>query len=55
LINAGDEEALEAFLNDYLDRKHKFNTREIQAKSREAFSPVTIGMELCAIYDSLME
>ena len=53
LIKAGDKEALEDLLNDYLDRKLKFNTREIQAKSREAFSPVTIGMELCELYSRI--
>jgi len=53
LIKAGDEEALEGLLNDYLDRKLKFNTREIQVTSREAFSSEKIGQELCSIYQSL--
>jgi len=53
LINDGDEEALVGLLNDYLDRKLKFNSREIQAKSREAFSSEKIGQELCSIYRSL--
>lgn len=53
LINAGDEEALVKLLNDYLDRKIKFNKQEISSESRAVFSPEKIGEELCAIYSGV--
>ncbi len=50
LVNAGDEEAFESLLNDYLDKKIKFSKKEIQTESRIAFSAEKIGHELCTIY-----
>ena len=50
LLNAGDEVALENFLMNYLDGKLSFDNQKIQAESHDAFSPDTIGKELCAIY-----
>lgn len=50
LIKAGDEEAFENILNDYLDKKLKFNNAELQKQSRIEYSPYKIGEELCKIY-----
>lgn len=54
LMGAGDEKALEKLLNAYLDKKLKFNNQKIKFESRDAFSPDTIGRELCELYHDSM-
>ena len=54
LIEAGDEAALEILLVEYLEGKLLFDKSKIQADSRDAFSPETIGQELCGIYRELV-
>ena len=53
LIAAGDEKALERLLNAYLNKKLKFNNQKIRTESLNAYSPDTIGEELCNIYTKL--
>jgi len=54
LIEAGDEAALEMLLVEYLDGKLILDKPKIQADSRDAFSPETIGQELCGVYRELV-
>ncbi len=54
LIEAGDEAALEILLVEYLDGKLIFDKPKIQSDSCNAFSPETIGQELCGIYRELV-
>jgi len=54
LIDASDEAALEILLVEYLDKKLIFDKVKIQSDSRDAFSPETIGQELCGIYRELV-
>jgi len=54
LIETGDEAALEMLLVEYLDGKLIFDKPKIQADSRDAFSPETIGQELCGVYRELV-
>lgn len=54
LINAGDENAFEQNLNDFLDSKLNFNNVQIQKDSKNAFSPETIGQELKSIYQKAL-
>ncbi len=55
LINAGDEKALENLLTAYLNKKLSFNNQKIRSESLNAFSPETIGQELCSIYQNLLK
>ena len=53
LLDAGDEQALEKYLTDYLDGKLSFDNDQIKELAREVFSPEKIGQELCEIYQGL--
>lgn len=50
LIGAGDEKALEKLLNAYLDKKIKFNKKEIKSTAIEAYSAEKIGHEIYELY-----
>ena len=54
LIDAGDEQALEQNLIDFLDNKLQFNNAQIKESSKKAFSPETIGQALFDIYQKLI-
>jgi len=53
LIDAGDEKALEKYLNDYLEGKLSFDRQKIRESYRQVFFGETIGKELCGIYESM--
>ena len=55
LIKASDEQALFNLLNDFLDKKLSFNNKIIKEKYRNAYSPETIGKELCKVYKSVLD
>lgn len=50
LIGAGDEKALEKLLHAYLDKKIKFNKKEIKSAAIEAYSAEKIGQEIYTFY-----
>ncbi len=54
LVDAGDEKALEEYLNDYLDGKFSFDKQKISENYRHAFSSETIGRKLCGIYKKIL-
>lgn len=50
LIGAGDEKALEKLLNAYLDKKIKFNKKEIKSTAIQAYSSERIGRKIYELY-----
>jgi len=53
LVDAGDEKALEKYLNDFLDGKYSFDKQKIRENYRHAFSSEIIGKQLCEIYKNM--
>jgi len=54
LVDAGNEDQLLSGFISFLDKKIIFNTKEIQKKARDEFSPDTIGSILCGLYDKAL-
>lgn len=55
LIEAGDEQALEQNLIDFLDNKIWFNNAQIKKNSQKTFSSETIGYELYTSYCKILK
>ncbi len=50
LVPAGDEDALERKLSEFMEGKYTFDNDRIRSDHQKMFSPETLGAKLCNIY-----